>query len=261
MITRYDDARARKVRMVLVADNLFCMVLPALKKVGPEHTELNDVEIWIASIKLTQSLRECPAPEELLEDLVEDASGAEIHSTDAFLVMLMSVVQLAAQRKFIENADDLSLLMMPYCTEHKLYATIMNQMDTKEQQMRMVGKKVDIMTYEMKQVIENDKEGMVNAINAFIESSMLLGAANMRDNLLVLNLVNLQNDHVLDDKILEMYDKMMEQSAQKPNIEVTLGNKNVAQQGSAQINTPMPTDAGNMLQLLNSIKGLTDGNR
>ena len=48
MICRYDEPQARRMRMALVADNVYCMVSEALRKQHPGNTPLNSVEIWMS---------------------------------------------------------------------------------------------------------------------------------------------------------------------------------------------------------------------
>lgn len=256
MIKRYDEARARKLRIALVADNLFCMVHGVLKMQPQGATSLCDVEIWDAARSLSQSLKDCPAPEILVNDFVSELEADVSVGHDTFWILLVSVCQLSAQRKKITNADTLIRLLLPYCHRSERYYSLLEQLDGKEQQMARVGKKVDLLTYEIMQLEDADPGAAVEIIETFISASMSLGSAAIVDNLLVLNYLNLQQNHLFDKQILSMYEQLIKQAKPQPSIELTMGNKNVAQQGAMQMNGNLPADGVALLSALNQLKML-----
>ena len=72
MIQRYDGKQTLKMRMALVADDVYCIVSDALKKLYPEKTPLNNVEIWMAAHRFTRNLIGSAEPEEIFDDLIEE---------------------------------------------------------------------------------------------------------------------------------------------------------------------------------------------
>ena len=262
MIQRYDGQQARRMRMALVADNVYCIVSDALKKLYPEKTPLNSVEIWMAAQGLTNDLIQSPAPEEIFEDLLEELreEGGELREPEnsVFLILMVSMCQISALRKQIENADVLLKREMDVCRKHEMYYKVLEQFDGKEIQMRMIGRKVDLLNYEMMEA-GNNKEERRKLLDDFVEAMLKLGPQNMASNLLALNYLNLKNGHIYDDRIMGLYEQLEKKFVPKPGIEVTMGNKNVAEAGGMQMNGEMPQDMAGALALFNQLKQLGDG--
>ena len=154
MIQRYEGQQARRLKMALVADNVYCIVSEPLKKLHPGKTPLNSVEIWMAAHGLTCDLIKSPAPELIFEDLVDELKE-EVSQDSIFLILMVSMCQISALRKQIKNADALLKLLMDVCHQHEMYFKVLEQFDGKEISLRMAGKKIDLLTYEMKAVGDN----------------------------------------------------------------------------------------------------------
>ena len=77
--------------------------------------------------------------------------------------------------------------------------------------------------------------------------------------MLALNYLNLKNDHIYDDRIMEIYEQLEKQFVPKPGTEVIVGNKNVAQNGGVQMNGDMPQDVAGLIASLNNLKLLGSG--
>lgn len=262
MIERYGGQQARRLKMALVADNVYCIVSDALKKLYPEKTPLNSVEIWMAAHSLTSDLIQSPAPEEIFDDLIEELKeeGGEFRDegTSVFLILMVSMCQISALRKQISNADALLKRLIDVCHQHEMYFKVLEQFDGKEIERRMAGKKIDLLTYEMKTAGDN-KDEQRQMLEAFAQTVLKLGPQNIESNLLALNYLNLQNGHIFDDLIMGMYEQLEQKFVHKPEIEVTMGNKNIAHNGSNQMNTGMPADVPTFMAMFNQLKQLSDG--
>lgn len=270
MIQRYEESQARRLRMALVADNVYCIVSDALKELHPEKTPLNSVEIWMAAHGLTCDLIQSPAPEEIFDELLEElveglglreegspSSSSETVDDTLFLILMVSMCQISALRKKITNADELLRREMDVCLKHELYYKVMGQFDGKEIRMRMMGKKVDLLNYEMKAVGDNEEKRKM--LDAFAQTVMKLDPQEIKSNLLVLNKINLLNGHIYDDKILEMYEQLEKKVEPQKGVEITMGNKNVAEAGGMQMNGDMPQDVLGLLESFKNLKQLGDG--
>ena len=235
MIQRYDGQQARRLRMALVADNVYCIVSDALKKLHPEKTPLNSVEIWMAAHSLTCDLIQSPAPEEIFDDLIEELrEEVPEQENSLFLILMVSMCQISALRKKITNAEPLVKRLIDVCHKHEMYYSLLERFDGKEIHMRMTGKKIDLLSYEIKEA-GNNKEERRKLLDDFVEAMLKLGPQNIASNLLALNYLNLKNDHIYDDRIMEIYEQLEKQFVPKPGTEVIVGNKNVAQNGGVQM--------------------------
>lgn len=253
MIRHYD----KKLSMSLIVDNLYCMVFSTLKALCPDFTRLNPVEIWMAAKDLTEKLEKCPAPEELMDMFVEELESECDSDNDSFLVLMISICQLSARRKKVTNAAELIKALLPLCNKHEMFDTLMQSFSKKEQSMLLLNKKVDILSYEFKQM-EGDNETMRQAFTAFFETASTLSPESITSNLLAFNLFNLRNGHILDDLILKMYDALLSKAGPGNHFEIIAGNKNVAHEGSTQMNADLPKDANlaGMLGAINQLKQL-----
>ena len=264
MIERYDGKQTLKMRMALVADDVYCIVSDALKKLYPEKTPLNNVEIWMAAHGFTRNLIGSAEPEEVFDDLVEvlKDEGSELKDGEfsVFLILMVSMCQISGLRERITNAKPLVERLIAFCRQNEMFFPLLEKFDGKEMSRRAVGKKIDLLNYEMKAVGDNQAERR-QMLDAFVEAVLKLGPQNIESNLLVLNKLNLENGHIYDDVILGMYEQLEQKFVPKPGIEVTMGNKNVAESGSTQMNGNMPQDVAGVLGMLNSLKQLGNGGR
>lgn len=262
MIQRYDGKQTLKMRMALVADDVYCIVSDALKKLYPEKTPLNNVEIWMAAHGFTRNLIGSAEPEEVFDDLVEvlKDEGSELKDGgfSVFLILMVSMCQISGLRERITNAKPLVERLIAFCRQNEMFFPLLEKFDGKEMSRRAVGKKIDLLNYEMKAVGDNQAERR-QMLDAFVEAVLKLGPQNIESNLLVLNKLNLENGHIWDEQILSLYKQLEKKFVHKPEIEVTMGNKNVAESGSTQMNGNMPQDVAGVLALINSIKLLGDG--
>ena len=264
MIQRYDGKQTLKMRMALVADDVYCIVSDALKKLYPEKTPLNNVEIWMAAHGFTRNLIGSAEPEEVFDDLVEvlKDEGSELKDGgfSVFLILMVSMCQISGLRERITNAKPLVERLIAFCRQNEMFFPLLEKFDGKEMSRRAVGKKIDLLNYEMKAVGDNQTERR-QMLDAFVEAVLKLGPQNIESNLLVLNKLNLENGHIWDEQILSLYEQLEKKFVPKPGIEVTMGNKNVAESGSTQMNGNMPQDVAGVLGMLNSLKQLGNGGR
>lgn len=262
MIQRYDQQQARRMRMALVADDVYCIVLDALRKLYPEKTPLNDVEIWMAAYGLTCDQIQSPAPEEIFDDLMEElkeeGEGFQDSGSTVFLILMVSMCQISALRKQITNADALLKRLMDVCHRHEMYHSLLEQFDGKELRMRATSRKIDLLTYEMK-VAGDNKDELRKVLETFAQTALALGPQTIGSNLLALNKVNIENGHICDDLILGMYEQLEQKFVSKPEIEIVAGNKNVAENGGVQMNGEMPQDIAGLQALYKQLKLLGDG--
>jgi len=248
MTTRYTEKEARELRMQLVANDVFCIVFAELREMWKNGTSnLSDVEIWMEAKTLTNKIMTCAAPEEIIDDFIADAREQVDSETDLFLVVMVATCQLAALREQKENADRIIRLLLPYCRKQgEMHKHLWNNWDCKEHSMKTIGRKVDLFTYVLNDIGDTEKENIVQYIGLFIDAALTMPAEYITGNLLALNLLNIKLNHILDDRILEMYQAVYDKSDVKPKWEVILGNKNVAENGATQINT---TDSINPEQI------------
>lgn len=253
MIKKYD----KKLSVTLIADRLYCMVFSTLKGLNPSVTQLNPVEIWMAAKEFTEQLVDCLEPEELMDYFVETLRGEVEGKDDAFLIMMVSITQLSARRKSIDNADELILKLMPYCRPNVMYRKLFEMFSNKENEMKMVGKKVEIMTYTFTELKEESQTQSIGKMTELLDLALSMPGSDFTSTLLAFSIFNIQCGNAFNKMVLDYYDRMVEKNTPKPSIEMTLGNKNVAQNGGVQMNTDSgQTSSAQMLELFNQLKQL-----
>lgn len=234
MMKRLDKKEASKKCIALVADTLFCIVHEPLKKLVPDLTDLHPVEVWLEAQKFTELLHGCAAPEELMDEFMAVLEEDVEKPDDIFLVLMVSICQLSAIRK--GNADKCIKLIMPYCRPHKMYYSLLEQFDGKEQRLKAeCDRKVEIMNYEFMK-LDGDNELMREAFSKFLATASTLTPESIVNNLLAFNLFNLQNGHIFDKEILEIYEALIKKSDSGDKFELIFGNKNESKEGGVQLN-------------------------
>lgn len=258
MIQKLDTATCRKMHVALVADNAYVMVYEALKDLNPEKTKMHHVEIWLTALELTSQLTESPAPEEILEVMMEQLQEETTGVHDAELIATTCVCQLAARRKQIDNVDNIVKMLMPYCKKNPDFYPLLEKIDGKEQRMLQMGKKVDALTHAFTIVKDEGVQKAVELFTGYINMAVTLTPSTMESSLLAFNLFNIQSGHIFDELIMSVYEKYIERIAPGTRIEMILGNKNVAENGGVQLNTAQPVlPSGNeFIQMLSNLKQL-----
>lgn len=268
MIQQYD----KKLSIKLISDRLFCMVFGTLRDLHPSQTQLNPVEVWMAARAFTEQMNECEEAGELvdyfLEELREECSKVsgskvsggtdngtlELLNSGTFAtILIVSICQLSAIRT--EKAVANIKLLLPYCQEHPLFDTMLMKIGAKEQEMAMVGKKVEIMDYTFMELKQEPQS--VGKMTELLDLALSMPGGDFTSTLLAFSIFNIQNGNAFNQVVLDYYNRMVEKNAPKPGIEVTLGNKNVAQNGGVQVNTdPTQTSPNQMLEMFNQLKRL-----
>lgn len=249
MIQQYD----KKLSIKLISDRLFCMVFGTLRDLHPSQTQLNPVEVWMAARAFTEQMNECEEPSELVDMFVEELSGDCDGESDSTIILLVSICQLSAIRS--EKAVANIKLLLPYCQEHPLFDTMLHKIGAKEQEMAMVGKKVEIMDYTFMELKQEPQS--VGKMTELLDLALSMPGGDFTSTLLAFSIFNIQNGNAFNQVVLDYYNRMVEKNAPKPGIEVTLGNKNVAQHGGVQVNTdPTQASPSQMLEMFNQLKML-----
>jgi len=263
MIQHFDKRQNKAIREKCFGEEVFVMLHSVLRaEYEAQHTAFTPFEIWAAASQVSKQLLEFSMPEEQLDYLLEELREECETDEDVYYVLLTVSFQIAPYRKQRADIDKLVMLLMPYLRKHADYREHMSAIGQKE---LYLNRRINLLEYELKEMIAEGgtSEDVQRLLELWVLGSKETSPAAIEHNLLLLNFINLELGHTLDEYVKKMFEHLGYKTQNKPTTqyEITLGNKNLANEGSIQMNTPMPADNAGLVQLMNSLKALTDGKR
>ena len=83
---------------------------------------------------------------------------------------------------------------------------------------------------------QTDQIAAQDLLRYVLDLELGFSVGGLKDTLYALSILSIENDHIFDDVILEYHQKLTGLTAPHPTYEFTMGNKNVAESGGAQLN-------------------------
>lgn len=83
---------------------------------------------------------------------------------------------------------------------------------------------------------QTDQIAELDLLRKVLDLELAFSVGGLKDTLYALSILSMENDHIFDDLVLEYHHKMEKLTAPRPTYEFTMGNKNVAESGGAQLN-------------------------
>ena len=109
---------------------------------------------------------------------------------------------------------------------------------------------------------QTDQIAELDLLRKVLDLELAFSVEGLKDTLYALSILSMENDHVFDDLVLEYHHKMEKLTAPRPTYEFTMGNKNVAHPGGAQLNGNWTHgDSKGLKNFLKNIIGLDHGKR
>jgi len=261
MIQHFDRRQNREVREKCFGEDLFVMMHGVLRnEYEAGRTSYTPFEIWAAASQFSRQLLGLSFPEEQADYLVEELQDECDRSEDVYYVLLAVSFQIGAYRKQRDDIDRLEAMLMPRLRSNAEYLEHMSVIGQKELRMAC---RIDLLEYELKEIIAEGgtSEEVAEFLELFVMGSSNTSTEAIEHNLLLLNYVNLELDHSLDVYVKRMFEQLGYGGRRMPQVEITMGNKNVATEGGVQMNAPMPANDRSLEQLISSIKSLKDGRK
>ncbi len=232
MIVRLNKEQQKLARRQALKDIVYILCQDALKQMQIDgNTELSPIEVFVSARNFCETVLALPDIEEGLayeiEDLEEEAEGGN----DAMLIMSVAATQMQAMSNRRVGIDFRSIIyrIFEHLDDNKLFPSLIMQMTDKEDARWLEGKKTDLLNYELKEIeLEGGgSEEVKRLFEDFINYGDKIDVDSIKGNLIILNRYNIEHNHVYDNEILSLYDKLGIKSTPSMNIKEYVAMKQV----------------------------------
>ena len=228
MIRKFKGEEERAIRRKCFENDMFALVHGSLRKLYHKETELSPMEIWVAATTFGNQLLELHAPEEELEYEVNDLKAECQEDMDAFLIMLTASYYLIALRKKRPEVKPLLALLLKQISDHEYYRPLLEEIGDKEDAQWMIGKKIDLLKYEIQHILEDSKDEQQKQLrdlfNVWLEGAAVKSGDAMAQDVLSICYVNMMCGFAFNDIQKQAFEKLGYKTDNK-NTDYILGNK------------------------------------
>jgi len=237
MIVHLDKEQTKQERRRLLGNNdvvyiIFHDMLKMWQKEGV--TTLSPVELFLSAKNFANTLLQLPDVMEGVDDEMDDLEDEAEGENDAMIIMMLASAMLHAVGTHRVGFDSKPVIMAIYgkWCDHQLFFPFMDEGAKKEQARWLVGKKSDLLKYELDEI---DKDGddyleTHNVFATFIAMSKKMDSNTIKELLVVLNKYNIDHGHKYDAEINALYEKLGIKSSTLLNAEEVVMHKSVGQQ-------------------------------
>lgn len=213
----------RSWRRRLLSDTVYVIFHDALKAWHKDgKTQLTPQEICLSARNLCEVILGLPDAEEGFEDELDDLEEEASDDTEAMLVEMMAASMLTAltagREKSAAKAGQRVANLTPvirhiisrWC-DHELFTALLEEGCKKEEERFADGKRNDLLHYEL---MEMEREGdggteeMRQLIKQMLSPAFGRSVETIKETLLLLNRYNIENQHVLDAPLIELYKRL-----------------------------------------------------
>ena len=231
MIVHIPQQEITIIRRQLLTDVVYAITHAALKPMNPEHTTLTPVEIYMSAQNFAKTINKLSDVDEGLDDEVDDLIAEASSEDEAMFIMLLAAIMLQAldKKQPTQQTNDTILHIFQRCQENELFAPLLTQFANREEARYAAGKITDLFNYELAEIVRNkeDLEAIRTIINGLLVNADKMDVETIRGLLIALNKFNLDNNHILDDELKQLYEKLGFKSTSVVQIQEYVQNKHV----------------------------------
>ena len=212
MIVHLSAEEEKHIRRQLLSDIVYAITHDALKPMCPEHTELSPIEIYLSAQKFAEIISHLSDVDEGLEEEIEDLCKETKDDDEAMFILVVAAIMLQAvdQKKPTPQTHNTIIKIFEHCQDNKLFEPLLNQFANKEVSRIAVGKISNLMEYELVEIQRNneDVESVRAVINGLILNAEKMDTETIRGLVISLSKFNLDNNHVIDEELVRLYEKL-----------------------------------------------------
>lgn len=167
-----------------------------------------------------------------IDDLKEEI--ADIHTF--YIIISISFVKLCALRKITKCAEGVARSLVVFCQEYEDFSNLLKMLCKKEQARALSGKRVDLLTYELKTIEQDITNGAdISIVKDIVDSAIGLSVEGMQHVENALCEANDMHNHIFDNELKRLREARKEKSDYRIIIErlndihdnnsVNIGNK------------------------------------
>lgn len=222
--TKEEQASIRRQSMT---EDVFAMCYNTLHQMEGKQTTLSAIDIWVAAGQFAEILLSLALPSEEVaieaEDLQNDCLAMKLTESDAALIMAVAANRIAPFRKKRTEVGLIIQLLSPFYVTQDFYHFLRSSVGQKE---RLLGRKVDLLAYELRNCTDADAERQQRKImQQWADSMFNTSVESLSHNMLVFCRVNMDNGHKYDDILTKLFDKLGIKSATSLNVTAANGGK------------------------------------
>lgn len=215
------------IRRQSMTDDIFAMCYTTLRQMEGKQTTLSAIDIWVAAGQFGKILLSLALPSEEVaieaEDLQTDCQSMKLTETDAAIIMAVTANRIAPYRKQRPEVGQIIQLLSPFYVNQDFYHFLRSSVGQKE---RLLGRKVDLLTYELRNCTDADAEREQRKImQQWADSMFNTSVESLSHNMLVFCRVNMDNGHKYDDILTTLFDKLGIKSATSLSVTAADGGK------------------------------------
>lgn len=222
MIVKYETASERKeARIHFYKDDVFLIAQEAIRsmKLSMPIEDLFATSEDFVNFLMENNITESDVICWEIDDLKE-----EIDDILTFYVIIsISFVKLCALRKTKSNAESIARSLVLFCNEYEDFSVLLKKLCKKEQERVLNGKRVDLLTYELK-TIEKDTttDTECSIVKDIVDSAIGLSVEGIQHVENALCETNDKHNHIFDDEV----ERLRQARKKKSDYNILIGKIN-----------------------------------
>lgn len=245
MITRLSKEENKNIRRQLLTDFIYVITHDTLNKMLPDYTTLTPVELYLAAQNVVAILQK-DGIEEGLDDEINDLQEECESEDEAMIILVIACLMLQAINKnnLTESTRKIILHIFTVFSHNPLFMSLLNQFAEKEANRYADGKIPQLIDYELKQIQSNNeqKQAILFVLQGFIDNLDKMPIETIKENIVLFAKFNLDNNHIIDNELNLLYDKLGYKSQNITQIKELVLTKHV----QTQIGTVESGGTGNI---------------
>jgi hypothetical protein len=232
IIVHLNKEQTREERRKLLANDVYVLFhdnLEQLHKYG--LTALSKVEVFVSAENFARLLLSLPNIEEGIDDELDDLEEEAEGENDAMIISVLAACLICAQRDSLPAFDweFAAKRILARWDEHELLDPMLQAAAKKEEERWMEGKRIDLLTCELKESLENDNyDGARAVVSDIVEICEGLPAETVEKILFLLMALKGKYDHAFDAQINRLWEKLNEKTTtQATQVNVGPGGTNI----------------------------------
>ena len=231
-IVHLDKEQTRLQHRRLLANDVYVLFYDHLKQLHKDgKTALSPVEVFLSAENFARLLLSLPNIEEGIDDELDDLEEEAEGENDAMIISVLAACLICAQRDSLPAFDweFAAKRILARWDEHELLDPMLQAAAKKEEERWMEGKRIDLLTCELKESLENDNyDGARAVVSDIVEICEGLPAETVEKILFLLMALKGKYDHAFDAQINRLEEILKKKTTpQTTQVNVGLGATNI----------------------------------
>lgn len=231
MIVRLSKQETKAIRRQLLTDVVYAISHDALKEMNPEYTELSPVEIYLSAQDFVSTINQLSDIDEGLTDEINDLIDETASPDEALLILVLAAIMLQAvdHKNPTQRTHDTIIHIFTRCQDNHLFMPLLEQFAHKEDARFAAGKMNNLMEYELNEIKRSGEgvEAVRTILNGILINAEKTDPDTIKGAIVLLGKFNIDNNHIIDDDLNQLYEKLGYKSSVIAQIQELVLNKRV----------------------------------